>query len=427
MAAEKAETMEFNEFVTEFRLKYIRMWWETSTEFPPVGPVFNHRGKLECEKCLDDFIDETIKSLKHFPEDMSAQRKWRDTLGKQARFAGEHAFGLPPRYMDILSGNPFSEVTDQFVRQAREFDPEVKLEDMLQAMRNVWIMNSIQIFLGVKVQHTPSVFAYSMLYPYTDNYLDDPSITLEEKKRISFRFRKCLAGEGIQPENRYERLLYQLVHRIEGQYPRFHYPRVYQSLLGIHDAQVKSLQLQGQPVSPYESDILGISFEKGGMSVLADACLVKGELQKKEAAFMFAFGIFLQLADDLQDAGSDRKSNHMTMFSQTAEKWPLDLITNKLIRFMYRVLDEDPCFTSPHLMELKEVIRYNMLFLIVQAIAQNSRLYTRDYVKQMEEHCRFSFKYLKGLNHRLQKEYASFNRKGASHTADELISRALRV
>jgi hypothetical protein len=68
-----------------------------------------------------------------------------------------------------------------------------------------------------------------------------------------------------------------------------------------------------------------------------------------------------------------------------------------------------------------------MLFLIVQAIAQNSRLYTRDYVKQMEEHCRFSFKYLKGLNHRLQKEYASFNRKGASHTADELISRALRV
>ena len=30
--------------------------------------------------------------------------------------------------------------------------------------------------LGLPVEVTPAVFAYSMLYPYTDNYLDDPAI-----------------------------------------------------------------------------------------------------------------------------------------------------------------------------------------------------------------------------------------------------------
>ena len=39
-------------------------------------------------------------------------------------------------------------------------------------MRNVWIGNNLQMLLGVPVCLTQGLFAYSMLYPVTDNVLD---------------------------------------------------------------------------------------------------------------------------------------------------------------------------------------------------------------------------------------------------------------
>ena len=47
------------------------------------------------------------------------------------------------------------------------------LQEIGQAMRNVWIMNISQVLLNVEVKFTNAIFAYSMLYPYTDNILDD--------------------------------------------------------------------------------------------------------------------------------------------------------------------------------------------------------------------------------------------------------------
>jgi hypothetical protein len=55
--------------------------------------------------------------------------------------------------------------------------------------------------------------------------------------------------------------------------------------------------------------ILPISFFKGGTSVLADAFLVKGNLNIKEMHFAFAYGSFLQLLDDLLYTGNDNGCN----------------------------------------------------------------------------------------------------------------------
>ena len=57
----------------------------------------------------------------------------------------------------------------------------MEVYDIFQAIRNVWIMNSIQILYNMEVKLTPSIFAYSMLYPYSDNYLDDANISVGEK------------------------------------------------------------------------------------------------------------------------------------------------------------------------------------------------------------------------------------------------------
>ena len=76
----------------------------------------------------------------------------------------------------------FSAVTDEFVRRAYDFDPNIGDEEVYQASRNVLIMNSIQMYLGKEICLTPSVFAYSMLYPYTDNYLDALDVDIQMKE-----------------------------------------------------------------------------------------------------------------------------------------------------------------------------------------------------------------------------------------------------
>ncbi len=37
-------------------------------------------------------------------------------------------------------------------------------------------LDVLQLLLGIPVRVTPAIFAYSMLYPYGDNCLDDPAI-----------------------------------------------------------------------------------------------------------------------------------------------------------------------------------------------------------------------------------------------------------
>jgi hypothetical protein len=58
--------------------------------------------------------------------------------------------------------------------------------------------------LGQKMGLTPAIFTYSMLYPYTDNYLDNPATSRERKLGFSARFGQRLAGEAVAPVNDHE-------------------------------------------------------------------------------------------------------------------------------------------------------------------------------------------------------------------------------
>ncbi len=120
---------------------------------------------------------------------------------------------------------------------------------------------------------------------------------------------------------------------IESEFPRTSFPLVWEGLLVIHRAQEESIRLQRPQVSPYEVDVLGISFAKGGASVLADGYLVAKDVSCEQAQFLYGLGCYMQLADDLQDVIDDRKAGILTVFSQTATRWPLDGITNRLLTF----------------------------------------------------------------------------------------------
>src|SRR5262249_38831668 len=157
-----------------------------------------------------------------------------------------------------------------------------------------------QLF-GRAMRLTPSIFAYSMLYPYTDNYLDDPSVSAETKRGFSVRFGRRLSGDRLEPANRHEGFIWGLVALIEEEDSRSEYPQVFDSLIQIHSAQEKSIRLLRKAGAAGDVDVLRLSFEKGGTSVLADGYLAGGTLTSDQRRFVFYWGILLQLADDLQD------------------------------------------------------------------------------------------------------------------------------
>lgn len=87
---------------------------------------------------------------------------------------------------ELLSINPvfekgFIRTTREFVENLKTFDPDLKIENVYQALRNVWIMNSLQIYLNLPIEYSDAIFAYSLIYPYTDNYLDDSLLSIASR------------------------------------------------------------------------------------------------------------------------------------------------------------------------------------------------------------------------------------------------------
>jgi hypothetical protein len=285
-------------------------------------------------------------------------------------------------FLNFFIEQGYLEVAQEFIARARKEDSELKSEEIFQAIRNVWIMNSLQIFWGLPLEMTPSVYAYSMLYPYTDNFLDNPEVSSEEKIKFNQRLSKVLNGEKLTPTNFIEEKVFTLVGQIESQYCRDSFPEVFDSLRLIQEAQTESIKQDKDELLAYDK-ILPISFFKGGTSVLADAFLVKGNLNIKEMHFAFAYGSFLQLLDDLQDAVVDKKDNHQTLFSITNNNELIDNEVISLISFIFKANAADESDT-PIMSLMKEVITSCTLAMIMDAAGRNPGLISNRLYKELE-------------------------------------------
>ncbi|MEO1815767.1 MAG: hypothetical protein ABGU93_09290 [Acetobacterium sp.] len=415
-----------DEMIEKLKCKYIKRWWSTDKCFPVLGEEISIKEKMIREKEMNQFINDLFSHLKQCPKNKDQQTAWKNSLWALIKNFGEQV-GFTEESVSQDFAEALPTVTHQFIGRVKAFNAEMKLDKMLQALRNVWIMNLLQVLFQVKVEYTPAIFAYSMLYPYTDNYLDDPEVSFEDKQQVSKRFRLRLEGEQIEADNAYEADLFNFVGMIESQYTRTGFKELYESLLAIHDAQYNSVMQHNEMTSPYERDALGISAEKGGASVLADAYLVNGKLSDIQVDFAFAYGVLLQLCDDLQDAKEDLKNGHMTIFSVTLKKWPLDKLTNALFDFSntimadsYEQLDhEESC-------KMKRFLQKNLTLLIFEAISQNQDYYSTEYIKAIEKYLPFRMNYTKKLYKKLKRNYANF-KNVAGYTIDDVILIATEV
>ncbi len=367
--------------------------WEKSTpDFPFIAQKFSLNEKQTREKILDQYI-QTIKAVRNG----KLNRKKLTEEDERLFFAQTRNFlrdGLDftDVQLQVMFSDELTGVTRQFVRQARRFDSKLTFHDVFQACRNMWIMNGLQIVLGLPVKLTPSIFAYSLLYPYTDNLIDNPQISSIDKLIFSNNFYLRLAGKNPLPNNGAEKTIFSLVAMIEEEFPRSTYPGVYQSLLAIHEAQTQSMKLIHSGDALSETETLKICMAKGGASVLADGYLVAGELSSDQEYFLFGYGAYLQLLDDIQDVDEDSNAGLKTVFSKNNEL--LDIKLNKTYWFGEKVMQSLGLFGGQYIDVFKSLMRKSMDLFIIEAIAQNPDFYDKEYVAEMENHSPFSFAYI---------------------------------
>jgi hypothetical protein len=314
------------------------------------------------------------------------------------------ALGLKAGAIELLT-NSFFPVGMELARWTRAFDPEMSMEDTIQATRNAWIACGMQALLGRPMELTPSILAYSLLYPYSDNYLDDPLISTVEKLGFNERFRQRLSGQRMAAGDPREAAVWAMVQMIEEQYPRQRCPQVYESLLAIHRAQGQSLaQLNHGGLidrSREADEVLRISCAKGGSSVLADACLAQPWLTPEECQFSFEWGVLLQLGDDLQDVREDLERGSLTLFTRAAAQGePLDSLVAQLLHFSQHVasrMDKLENGTSV----LKDLLRMSWRTLIVMAVAENHTFFSSAFLAELEPCSNFRFGFLRSRNQKL--------------------------
>ena len=352
------------------------------------------------ERAYDEALQAAERELRLPPETSPEQSGMEDRLVASFGQFAARALDLDGEAINLLT-QEFLPVGTELARRARRFDAGLGMGEIIQAARNAWTACGLQPLMGRTVTLTPSIFGYSLMYPYSDNYLDDDDITVETKRQFSRRFRRRLLGEPLQAANDRERAIWKLIALVELQYPRPRFPRVFECLLAIHQAQERSINQLAMADSNTHTEVLHLSCAKGGTSVLADACLARGTLNKPESQFAFQWGVLLQLGDDLQDVRDDMRRGSTTVFSQAvAARKPLDQLALQLLRFSENVgkrMDELPHGTRT----LKELLKMSWRSLIIRAIADSHEFFSPGFVLEAERHSPFRFDFLRRRSDRL--------------------------
>lgn len=368
-------------------------WYHCASVFPDL-PIFNDVEKQKNEKALSDKLPKLLDFLQKFPKyDQAKQKKWKEYAQRNMKSIVNNDVLFSGGMMDDAMSEAFIEVTSAFLREARSFDDELSMNDIGQAMRNVWIVVILQTLFKEPITYSKAIFGYSMLYPYSDNYLDEKSIDSKAKKEFNEIFMKRLKGENIEVKDGRLSQIFKLIQSIEEVFDRSLYPNVYEGLYLIMEGQILSLSQHMGLCLPYTQDLLGISIYKGAASVIADGYLIRGVMSEAEFKFCARYGFMLQLGDDFQDIRDDRKHGHATIFSVIAEHYELDPLVLKLLNYTAHILDDYEGIEE----DLKALIIKNSTMLIIISALNAKETISEELLKKMEMCLPVHMKYIDQL------------------------------
>lgn len=168
---------------------------------------------------------------------------------------------------------------------------------------------------------------FMLLYAYVDYYLDDPDISMDNKKSF-MKYIPERINKTISDDNYKEFDL--IMTKFEEQYPRDKFKKPYEALMYAYDIEVKSVKLQ------YESDDIEehekLMIEKGISTMILYLYMEEETPDKKILDLCIKdVAIIGQLTDDLMDLEKDMRENRDTAVSLCVKKnIPLDIYYLKL-------------------------------------------------------------------------------------------------
>lgn len=367
-------------------------------ENPDVFPIVESGQKKENEELVLEFSKRIQKRFQKKPEEKELQKQWEEELEQDfLEFMGREKLLSLTEWMSGEKLTAFQRAAKHFAGRVREFDETLNPAQLWQALRNYFIYAMIVEMQGEEQNAGNPILAYSLLYPYTDNYIDDERISKREKEQYNRMIAAKLKGEAVSPENPLEEKTCCLLEMILKEYEGEERKKVAETLLQLLEAQNCSIGQQKTEVT--EEWLLEISIFKGSTSVLADYLFSTRDWMEKEEAFYLKFGFLLQLVDDLQDVDEDKEAGSHTLMTRAAEQQRAEQCVNRLLWFTWNVIRE----FEPKDSGLKGFVLKYCTEITLLTAARNPRFFSKEYVKALEPYLPLSLEFLKRMRRQQKK------------------------
>ena len=366
-------------------------WLNAKEDFPDYLEEVSSEKKQRNEAYIRMVSEEFHRQTRQLPRLPIGRKKWRmKTLDIIFRVLyEENVIGIH-NAMQQKEIDAFYEELMVFLKEVRHFSPELRFDEIGQAIRNYIVYAMFKVIHLVPSGFNNAGFGYSMLYPFTDNYIDGTKPSSAEKQEYNQLIRDKLLGNEVQPRCGHHRKTCDLLQAIASDYPREKDDRIYHLLLMMLEAQEESLRQQNQQIILSEEERLNISLFKGGVSVLVDRFLVNKELTPADLHFYLGFGFFLQLADDLQDIKEDSKKGHQTLFTVDLSAEQEQKLVNKLLHFLNRIMDTYSAENDT----FKDFVRASSNQLIYTSLCGSKEFFSQEYQQEIEKYLPISYAYL---------------------------------
>jgi actin-related protein len=373
--------------------------------FDELGPQFTYQDRLSFANVLWELKDNCATNEEDFAK---LNRNERVKIVKQ--IVKHIQKDISDELLNLQQS--IEEEMQRFVKLAHEADPEMSDRDVYRAKTNAWPLFNLQALFGKKVENTGPILGFSMLYPLTDDIMDDMGMDKEVKKDFILRFGRLIAeGESplAHPKNPREQKIWRMFHLIEEGVDRGLYPGAYKAMSDLHNAQIKSAIQQPSPEEgiPSEEAIFPITIEKGAGSIFSDGYIIEGNLSFKQAEFVANFGSITQFINDIHSVKKDLEEGQYTPFNLTYRKGEkLDKMMNKIFRYInntFRDYEKNVLHDSPISRELSKHMAFYLSFKFIEEIAINNELFSEEYIKKIEDYIPLSMSSFKRL---LKKQYS---------------------
>ena len=383
------------------RKKIISQWNQMPDTFPEVFSVVSKQQMEKNERTLE-------KLIQNFKSEQSFTEFWeKEEILHIYEYMGKDTFFQ------------FESEIKSFVRQTRSFDDELDMIQIWQAMRNYLIYAMIVEMQAEKQEAKLPILCYSLLYPYTENYLDSASMQNKQKNYYNQLIADKISGKEVSCHSKLEEQTNRLLDGILQNYSSEELEQIRVALFALLEAQSESIQQQGKESALTEQELCNISVRKGSTSVLVDYFFSTMDWRIEEITFYLKFGFLLQLIDDFQDIAEDEQENRHTLMTQAKTKGVLEQRLNHLLWFIDSVMKE----FEPRNTRIKPFVQRHCMGMVLITAAMNPSLLSSAYVEHIEKYLPFSIEYLKKKAEQLEKSQKNFNPQRSLEMLDQFCKR----